>query len=192
MIEMATIPAPRREDFTFAQLVEGREDEFPILARAVRETMPAHDVRIEWLVETLTAGTWPPTEGIVSRFHRARWFNYQQIFRYPYHGPTPQGSEMTGGHDSVANARTAFLARVEQTLIYGVPHRDLYAPITACGGYKHFLGREINDADVLKLRPLREPFLWTHEWDYEIGVPLDTPKYEWLAEVSLQVVPGAA
>lgn len=175
--------APTREDFTFAELLVGHEDDYPTLARAVRGTSPAHDVRIEWLVDALGG--------------HYIWHNYQQIFRFPYRGPVQQGSDSEGGHDSAQEARKAFLAAVEQTLEHGVPSDErarLRMPITSCGGYRHFLGRDLNKNDRLVLRPLREPFLWTHEWGMVQGewTALDTPKYEWLAETSLMVVPGAA
>lgn len=180
-----SLPVPKKEDFAFAELVQGREKEFPTLARAAQNSRPANDVRIEWTLNKFDGG----------KIGWGIWHNYQQIFRYPYCGPVRQGSDSQGGHTSPDTARTEFLHSVEQVLIHGQPFRALEGtgmPYTCCGGYRHFLGRDLSPADTLSLRPLREPFLWTHEWDYELGVPLETPKYEWLAEVSLQVVPGGA
>ena len=176
--------APKREEHTFAELVEGREEEFPTLAAAVQCVVPATSVRIEWLVDGPTG-----TE---------TWHNYQQIWRYPYACPVAQGSVGVGGVSTLEEAHgeslTKFLASIEQTLVYGSPgysHADYALPLATCGGTRHYLGRDIVIGDHISLRPLQEPFLWTHDWDYVEGamVALDNPHYEWLCETSLEVRP---
>jgi hypothetical protein len=173
------IPAPRKLNFTFAGLVQGREVEFPTLARAARNTQPAHDVVIEWLVD----GPNGPE----------RWRNFTQIVRWPYKGATEQGARSRGSDENSHKAVVAFLRCVDETLRDGRPHRETTGmPIAWCGGYRHYLGRELTDSDILVLRPLREPFLWTHDWKFRDRewVELYTPEYEWLAEFSLEVIPG--
>lgn len=179
--EAFSIPAPKREEYTFAELVAGRGEEFPTLVRAVVDARPAIRERIEWLVDTLRDGV----------HSRAVWHNYTQINRYPYKTPAEEGSLSAGGHGSADEALTEFLKSVELVLVHGTPNRDVSGamPWQSCGGYRFFLERDLNDNDLLTLKPLREPFLWTHEFDYDTGIALDAPVYEWLGEFSLQVVP---
>ena len=178
-----TSPPLKREEFTFARLVEGRESEFPTLAAAVQSVVPATSTRIEWLADGPTGAE--------------TWFNYTQIFRFPYSGPVEQGSAGRGGYATLGEAHgeglTKFLAAIEQTLVHGVPSYDTSGglPIATSGGTRHYLGRDLAVGDHITLRPLQEPFLWTHEWGNVQGewVALDNPTYEWLCETSLEVSP---
>lgn len=163
------------EEHTFRDLVKGREIEFPTLSRAALRSDAANSVAIEWDVG-------PDT-----------WVNWTQIFREPYRGPVRQRSTIdVQSVDTVAeDALTKFLRSIEDTLEYGVPSYNHSIPLTACGGYRHYLGRGLRDKDVLILRPLREPMLRTYEWDYVQGewTDLDFPRFEWLCETSLVVIP---
>lgn len=168
-----SIPAPTKEDHTFAELVQDREVEYPTLARAARDTSPVRSIRIEWLVDVLD------DDGKLSR---DIWHNFTQIVRTI--DPDPD------------KARHQMLSAVEKTLIYGTPSGNPNEMYTMCGGYKHYLNRDLNDNDRLVLCPLREPLMWKHDWKFSPDhgwYALDTPIYEWLTEFSLQVsgIPAA-
>lgn len=173
-------PAP--EYHSFADLVRGREDEFPVLARATADLVPAANPKIEWTVGDEV------------------WFNWTQIIRYPYNvfGAAEGAAMAEPRPDPLKDEqRDKFLAAIEDTLTHGIPtdqRTGLWLPLRTCGGYRYFLGRELREDDELTLRPLREPVwrVFTHMgYDREDGpVKLDRPIGEWLAEVSLQVVPG--
>lgn len=143
-------PAPVAERHPLAELVKGREAEFPTLARAAQNVVPARNPKIEWTVDG------------------EEWFNYTQIFRR---------------RDADSDvARDALLREIEDALKHGV--RAISSMSRLLSGYYTYLGRDLLDDDVLTLRPLREAFRrqpWQASGDYE-----------WLAEVALQVVPGAS
>jgi hypothetical protein len=169
------IPAPKKEGHTFAELVQDREVDFPTLARAARNTRRAISVRVEWMADSDDGPT--------------VWTNFTQIVRHPYRAT--HGEPSNAIHNA---ALVGFLAAIERILVDGVPAREEVgmAPISWCGGYRHYLGRELADDDLLVLKVLREPFRWTHDWKHRDGewMALDTPEYEWLAEFTLEVTPG--
>lgn len=174
----------KHDEHTFADLLEGRGDQFPVLARAVANSVRASNVFVEWI----------DPDGTQRR-------NEQQIVRYPYNAfaGAAEGASAHPQDDRKEDQLELFLAAVEQVLIDGTPtegRASLRVPIRTCGGYKHFLGRELEDGDVLSLRPLRDPMwrLYTHTgWDREDGpIKLDHPIGEWLCEVSLEVIPQGA
>ena len=158
-------PHPNRpKESTFAELIAGREAKYPTLARAQANSRPANRERIEWTVD------------VNSTLRSDVWHNYTQIIRWAY-----------SADEDKERATDEFLTAVEKVLVHGVPSSIVNPhPFTTCGGYRHYLGRELNDNDVITLRPLREPRFMRLD---RYGVPLDTPVYEWLAEFSLQVVP---
>lgn len=182
---------PPRSEHTFAELVAGREQEFPLLARALAASVPAKSCKIEWI----GAG------GVVQE-------NYTSILRYPYQQSAEQGSASRGEDTRPpAESLTEFLRGVEVTLWDGMPTIESgkwYR--TTCGGVRHFLGRDPQGDDSIILRPLREPFMWTWTHDFvddETGavvgydsdrpahwVEKEQPLYEWLAEFSLEVTPA--
>jgi len=147
-------------DYTFDDLIVDREEEFPVLARAVANMAPATNPKIEWLVGENDKGT------------LICWSNYCQIVRVPY---------QSEDHEKF---KTEFLAAIEKILIYGIPSIQT-EPFTlrTCGGFLHYLGRELEDGDVIRLRPLRNV-------RYYLNEGLNGDITEWLAEFSLQVVPA--
>lgn len=165
---------PPAEKHTFAELVSGREDEFPVLVRALRETEPARSFKIEWLQDD------------VRRSRVVVKSNYTQIVRKRHF----LGDDMKEG------ALTEFLTAVEDILVNGKPSYT-YAlggyPRSDCGGYRHYLRRKhLRDTDTLKLCVLRAPRWRT--WSHKLGedgewIPVD-PVGEWLAEFSLLVTRG--
>lgn len=155
-----------RQTHTFAELLAGREAEFPTLARAATHTVPAHDVVIYWMTDA-------NAESLT---------NFQQIFRT--NCKTSPDKDAT---QATAEALTELLTKINLTLRHGDPGRQDFR--MWCGGYRHYLGRDLTDDDKLILRPLSEPFLRVIEQD-EFDVYLDYPIYEWIAETSLQVVPA--
>lgn len=150
-------PPRDAEPHTIAELVAGREDEFPVLARAALNTVSASNPKIEWTVG-----------GDV-------WWNYTEIFR-----------ARSADRDE---ARDLLLAKIETALKRG--ERGIGALSRTLGGYFSYLERDLLDEDVLTLRPLREVFC-RQPWRNppEGSAVVESDDYEWLAEVSLQVVPG--
>lgn len=161
------------EQKTFSELIEGREEEFPVLALATAHSEPAKHVKITWV-----------------NFQGEEQHNYTQIVRFAYTEiPVPEGSlgpEIDEHPRDVA--LTYFLSAIETILVHGVPEHNTtgWMPRSSCGGVMFYLGRKPVIGDVVKLRPLREPMLRTILVD-QFGVPYDTPRYEWLAEFSLEV-----
>lgn len=171
---------------TFEILASGHESEFPTIARAMQDARPASNIRVEWIVDTLK----PNLDTYAPSLTREIWHNYQQIFRATTKS-RPDLSVDAAAHD----AAHKLLTSLENALIFGVPYRDVNAlPFSTLGGYRHFLGRPLNDNDIIQLRPLREPFFRIVEIDYSAGgeVYLDYPIAEWIAETTLQVIPQAA
>lgn len=169
-------PTPKRTYTTFAALVRGREVEFPTLATAVVGSYPANSTKIAWMTP----------DGTV-------WENHTQIIRFPYEGAAPEGSEGSGNDGDASEALFKFLAAIECALVDGIPGHAAHT--RTCGGYRHYLHRElVEDGDVLRLRPLREPFLWEFDHAYDPNTDswteLRSPRFEWLAEFSLEVSPG--
>lgn len=155
------------EETTFAALVFGREDEFPNLALAVADANPARNPTIEWLEQN--------DEGLYTVK------NYTQIVRFPF-----------TGIENRERQTTLLLTVVDQIIEYGRPQRAQpdTPPWSTCGGYRHFLGREVRDGDIVQLRALREPVLRSEDHNVATGEYYDFPRYEWLAEVSLLVIPS--
>jgi hypothetical protein len=56
-----------------------------------------------------------------------------------------------------------------------------------CGGYRHFLGRDLADNDTIRLRPLRDLVLLKNRQ----APDFDGYAEEWLSEFSLEVTPAA-
>jgi hypothetical protein len=153
---------------SFADLVLGREEEFPTLALAAKGSKRAVREKIEWL------GHYGKLET-----------NYTQIVRFPYDGrPVEQGSIRHGQGSVEDEIVTSFLGAVESILNYGKPLAPYYDPnppiFSKCGGVFHYLRRDLVIGDHVKLRPLREPF-WMF-WEPE--------RKELLAEFSLEVTSG--
>lgn len=148
---------------TLADLTRGREKEFPTIARAAKETAPAHDAVINWIFKK--------DGGVVS------WWNYTQIFRAVWGEWSPL---------SKAETLTKFLREIEEVLEHGTRYRPNHPDPwpSFCGGYRFFLNSDLRDGDTLILRPLREPML------REITAPEDPSRsYEWICELSLEVIP---
>ncbi len=103
------------------------------------------------------------------------WTNYCSIFRVPYRD---------GDH---AKHRDEFLGYIEEALVDGVPHREGH--ILMVGGYRHYLGRDLVDGDEIALASLRGPQRRVIDQD-QWGVYYDDPIHEFLAEVSLRVIPA--
>jgi hypothetical protein len=159
-------------DSTFEMLTAGRDADYPILCRAAKDVRPSGTVRIEWIVDDLNDGH---TSTIL--------FNHNQIFR------ARRGSHPKRSVDEAAHvAAEEMLANLNFALKYGVPWRESF--VATLGGYWHFLHRRLNSNDILRLRPLREPFLRIIEQD-EFGHHLDYPIAEWICETSLEVIPQA-
>lgn len=173
---LANDPPP--EAYTFAELVKGREKEFPILAIAAPRTSAAKSVEISWVTRD-----------------RQVLRNYQQIVRCPYDArPVEEGSYRDVEEESKQDSLTKFLAACETILRDGVPYLSYSLsgmPLRSCGGIFHYLHRkELLIGDRIRLRPLREPiyrrFTWWMDSDGN-WVALDHIKGEWLAEFSLEV-----
>lgn len=163
---------PRRiENHFLADLVAGRESDFPVLARAVGHVRPASNPKIEWLIGLPSE---PPESGSGTYPVTAEW-NYTEIFR-------------TRNADK-AEGLTELLAKIEFAFRRGT--RDCSSYIRTCGGHFEILGRDLLDEDLLSLRILRDARLcqpWRNPSEDSTWDASDD--YEWLAEVSLQVVPG--
>lgn len=156
----------------YRKAIEGREHEYPLLARAIDNLQPAQNVKIEW------PGGW----------------NYQQIVRWPFgitdrelvrHG-IPEGA--LNEHPALVAHKDEFLTKVlesiERILWDGV--RDLPRTFTrTCGGARELLGRDPIDTDRIALRPLRD--LEFRTWEKDNGTVVG----EWIAEFSLEAVAGA-
>lgn len=142
-------------------------DAFPVLARAVANEAPAVSTKIEWLMPDRTVAK-----------------NYTQIFRVPY-------THKHGDQGMKAKKLNELLQCCERALEHGAPsswksHNYQYG---TCGGYRHYLGRDLTDADRISLRVLRSPV-----WRERVGEYDEVNDYtqtdEWLCEISLEVVPG--
>ncbi len=176
------MPATTTFDVDWVTLLQGRRDEYPTLARASLDTRRANNPRIEWLVDTLTDGkTDEPRHSV------GIWHNYCQIFRTKKK-TSPDLSQQEARRESADE----MLRMIEKCLVDGIPYREFSGPhpITWLGGCKHYLGRPLNDNDILRLRPLRNPFTRLLDRD-EVGIPYDHPIVEWICEISLEVIPQA-
>jgi hypothetical protein len=159
----------------YAAAVAGREDVFPLLARALRDADSALSTRIEWVAN---GGT---------------FFNWTQIIRTPF---GMSGTELTlrdytatDWDDVEDEALALHLHSVEQTLRYGkraTDHGPSGEPLRKMGGVIEFLGREPRDEDTIRLRILRDLTLLPNRHMPD----RDGVEHEWLGEISLQVTPG--
>lgn len=170
-------------EFTFDDLVEGDEERFPTIVRAL-PSQRAFSPKVEWINDSIVDG------------ELKRWaeFNWCQIVRWPY---STLGVEESSTRDpremSSTDKQTGkFLAAVEEILVNGVRSEFSYGPgseyplVKCCGGYRYFLGRDLEDDDQLNLKVLRNPSLYIWDTDRD-GIPLDNHTFEWIAEFSLQV-----
>lgn len=186
MIRSYESPNPDPERHTFRDLIQGREEEFPVLARAAANTVPATNVEIEWITAQTESSIWTRK-------------NQCQIIRFPYETRgVVEGSPADPqiGDEPKEAALTKFLEAVEQTLVYGKPSLTQHGHLwrRTCGGVRFYLGRDLEAKDSISLRPLREPVFrrFTHHYNealdsFELS---DSPISEWLAEFSLQVQSG--
>lgn len=138
------------------------EERWPLLARALEERRPALSTKIEWLVDEYGP------ELTISR--RAK-HNFTQIFR-----------------DADLEA---LLDRLEFELRRGRRSFNVETPqpFPTFGGVYEILGRWPTERDTVRLYVLRDLFerqITVNEY----GVPLDTPRSEWICEVSLMAASG--
>lgn len=180
---------PRQiEEVGLSASVDGRESEFPLLARSLKNATPAYNTKVEWLVRT--------------NKNPATWFNWTQIVRTPF-GVTNAGmaSNMYGGgnlwEDTKAKMLQKHLGDIETTIRDGRLFRRIdyyfdeesgeWYPVETrgMGGVKFFLRREPIEKDYISLRILRDCFFWDE------GTPdFDGRQAEFISEISLQVQPA--
>jgi len=139
-----------------------------VLSRAAANTQPMCAGQHEWIVDV---GEEPLT-------------NFTSIVRYPYRAQLG-----LSGYDAEAEkALTKLLETVELVLTHGVPaSRKDGSPYFSCGGYRHYLGRDLVDSDELTLLVYRHPFLRCSDHNVATGEYYDLGAYDWLAEFSLMV-----
>jgi len=172
-------------------LLEARElgRDFPLLEQALdhEETLEATDARIYWRK--------PPMESFGS--------NFVEIQRHPW-SISRTGRQM-GGHRAEERMRDRklieALQRIEITLEHGVPRRiatlrmDIDEEtgewkiredvVQTCGGFRHFLGRDLLPTDHFELRPMGDFTVLEHRQP----PGADRYDYEFHAEFSLEVNP---
>lgn len=132
---------------------------FPLLERATKNIRPARSTKVEWVSRNHKVGTRP-----------AAFSNYTQITRTPFDTASMTASDALRKH----------LESIEQTLEHGVPSYDAVNALATCGGYRHYLGRDLRRRDKLTFRPLRDLAY------RDCG----NSTFEWLTEFSLQVEPA--
>lgn len=120
----------------FALAIEGHEDEYPLLARALANAETAHSLRVEWIDSALD------DDGDVRLTAN---FNYCQITR--------------------TSTVEEHLKLVESCLRDGSRYQtdSTVAPHRYMGGVIELLGREPSDSDYISLRVLRD--LVEHEYE---------------------------
>lgn len=137
-------------------------ERWPLLARALEEHRPAYSTKIEWLVDE-----YGPEQTIVRRAKH----NFTELFR--------------------AKTSEELLDKLEYMLRRGrrAFNAETYMPFSTLGGVYEYIGRWPTDRDTVRLqilRDLREQPITVDSY----GVPLDTPRSEWICEVSLMVASG--
>lgn len=146
---------------SLASEVNGREHEFPLLARSLVGAKPALSPTIEWLTEDDAGGL---------RAERNECQILRATCKYGF------GANLGVRYQYEQEALTEFLGDVEKILWDGVPHYDDSRgyPLRMCGGVRHFLGRDPIDGDKITLLILRDLI---RRDDDDGG--------EWIAEFSL-------
>lgn len=160
---------PRVEHVGFAAAVAGREEEFPLLARAVAAMRTADSPWVAWVLGGSSVDD--PTTST---------FNFCQIVRAPFYSPEAGGQDREG-------ALTDLLGVVEHILWDGKrterpPTFSPYLLIRTCGGVREFLGRDPDEHDFISLMPLRDLTVL-----FDRGREGEPKCDEWLAEFSLRV-----
>lgn len=147
----------------FANALRGREERFPILARAAFNIWQTQTPGFAWVV--------PDKYGCDTAL-----INHCQIARTPFSYSHINRDEALDRHFEI----------VEGTLVHGIPRHE-QGGLRTCGGVRHYLGRDISDGDTINLVVMRDLALLTNR-----QIPGEERIDEWLSEFTLRVYSAEA
>lgn len=140
-----------------------------LLSRAATTTVKAQAMKVEWIVELTTACRACGQPHVT----REAEFNYMQVVRTVFKKDETETEALERHLDSI-----------ETIFRTGMRVHDLARGYSAMGGVLALLGRWPRKTDRLELHVLRAPRFRTETQD-RYGVLLDTPRKEWLTELTL-------